>query len=67
MHNPFKAFMELCVLGRQDYFCLEENVVYSGGVISVGGDSFMDALLSHITPAKELGQGWWFATESTQM
>jgi len=29
MHNPFIALAELCVLGRQDYFCLEENVVIS--------------------------------------
>jgi hypothetical protein len=36
MHNPFKALAELCVLGGQDYFCLEENV--SGGVISVVDD-----------------------------
>jgi len=27
MHNPFIALKELCVLGGQDYFCLEENVV----------------------------------------
>jgi len=27
MHYPFIALMELCVLGGQDYFCLEENVV----------------------------------------
>jgi len=27
MHNPFIALAELCVLGRQDYFCLKENVV----------------------------------------
>jgi len=27
MHNPFIALAELCVLGGQDYFCLEENVI----------------------------------------
>jgi len=35
MHNPFIALVELCLLGRQDYFCLEENVANGGGVISV--------------------------------
>jgi len=35
MHKPFIALSELCVLGGQDYFCLEENVVNGGGVISV--------------------------------
>jgi len=29
MHNPFIALVELCVLGRQGYFCLEENAVIS--------------------------------------
>jgi len=29
MHNSFIALAELCVLGRQDYFWLEENVVIS--------------------------------------
>jgi len=29
MHNPFIALAELCVLGGQDYFCLEENAVIS--------------------------------------
>lgn len=29
MHNPFIALAGLCVLGGQDYFCLEENVVIS--------------------------------------
>jgi len=29
MHNPFIALAELCVLGRQDYFFLEENVAIS--------------------------------------
>jgi len=29
MHNPFIALAELCVLGGQDYFWLEENVVIS--------------------------------------
>jgi len=31
MHNPFIALVELCVLGRQDYFCLKENVGNGGG------------------------------------
>jgi len=30
MHNPFIALTKLCVLGGQDYFCLEENVVNGG-------------------------------------
>jgi len=29
MHNPFIALVELCVLGRQDHFCFEKNVVIS--------------------------------------
>jgi len=29
MHNPFIALAELCVLGGQDCFCLEENVAIS--------------------------------------